>query len=375
MKIAIVRGAFLNQYEGQMFFPLVRKHSLTAFCSSNPIHSELPFEVLKLPCPLDINFGPFSRLKMPILNRIFIDAHWLIGLEYKLKGYDIAHCSDTYYNFTHQCVVAKRRGYVKRIVATIYENIPFNNESIWGRKRFKRDAMNNVDYFIAVSKRSKETLLLEGLDERKVAVIPPGIDINRFKPKSRRWVEKSGLNILFVGRLEFYKGIYEVVYAAKRLLSDSRLSTFNLNFSMIGNGTQKEKILRLIRRLGLQQHFTVKEVPYNIIHKEYERADIFIAPSRATPTYQEQFGTVLMEAQAAGLPIVTTFSGSIPENVQEAALLANPGDFYSISELIKKFILHPELRKEYGTKAFLHARKFDSEIISRKIEEVYLSLL
>src|SRR3989344_5375882 len=144
---------------------------------------------------------------------------------------------------------------------------------------------------------------------------------------------------------------------------------------MIGDGSQKQAVKRLIDDLEMSNLFSLKTVPYGEIHKEYSQADIFVAPSRATRTYQEQFGTVLMEAQAAGLPIVTTYSGGIPENVEDAALMANPGDFYSISSSIKKLILNPNLRNHYGILARKHVQKYSISLGSKQVERVYRSVL
>lgn len=373
MKIALVRGAFLNQYESQIYYPLVKKHQITAFCSEKPIHDKFPFEVVKCPSPMDIGFGPLSKFKMPVLNRLFIDAHWLIGLEEKLDGFDIAHCADTFYHFTHQCVIAKRQGKVKKVVATVFENIPFNNEGIWGRKKFKQEAIKEIDHFIAISERSKAALMLEGAPEQKITVIGQRIDTKRFTP--RKTLNKSNkLTILFSGRLEFYKGVYEVIYSAKRLVSDKTLKDYTLNFVIVGEGTQKEKLIALVKKLDLSKNFTFKSVPYDKMPEIYQQADIFVAPSRATPTYQEQFSTVLLEAQASGLPIVTTASGGIPENVENAALIANPGDFYSICNAIKKFILLPKLRLNYGHRAINHVKKYDISLGAIKIEKIYYKI-
>lgn len=369
MKIALVRGAFLNQYEGQVYYPLLKSHSIFAFCSRAPIHEQFPFDVVKLPSPMDINFGPLSRFKMPILNRIFTDAHWLIGLESKLEGFDIAHCADTFYNFSHQCVMAKKQGRVKKVVATVFENIPFNNEGIWGRKRNKKEVILETDQFIAISERSKAALVLEGCNEDKITVIGQRIDTSIFKPSLRR--RTSEVTILFSGRLEFYKGVYDVVYSAKRLLEDGDLRKFDLRFVMVGSGGEKIKLQKLTERLEIAKYFLWKSVPYEKMAIEYSQADIFVAPSRATPTYQEQFSTVLLEAQAAGLPIVTTASGGIPENVEDAALIANPGDFYSISENLKRFILDTKLRSFYGHKAREHVKKYSVDVGAKQIEKVY----
>lgn len=375
MKIALVRGAFLAQYETQLYYPLVKRHEIIAFSSLRPYQEKYPFKLVKLPSPMDISFGPFSRLKMPVLNRLFIDAHWLVGLEDQLKGFDIAHCADTFYHFTHQCVVAKGQGKVNKVVATIFENIPFNNEGIWGRKKFKKEATEGIDHFIAISERSKASLLLEGVQEEKITVIGQRIDTSRFKPNQEH-NSNNNLTILFSGRLEFYKGIYEVIYSAKRLLSDRELSKYNLRFLLVGEGSQKSKLNVLINQLKINQHVQFKSVTYDQMPNIYHQADIFVAPSRATPTYQEQFSTVLLEAQASGLPIVTTGSGGIPENIESVGLIANPGDFYSISEALKKFILNPKMRKTYGEKARRHVvSKFDIEIGAGQVDLVYQKVM
>ncbi len=215
MKIALVRGAFLNQYEAQLYYPLLEKDELVGFSSFHPLHEQFPFPVVKLYSPMDLDFGRFQRWKMPVLNRLFVDAHLLIGLEGRLTGFDIAHCADTFYGFTHQCLKAKREGRVKKVVATIFENIPFNNEGIRGRKEFKKYAIMNVDRFISISKRSKAALILEGAPEKNIEVLGQHIDTERFKPRDFS-NSRNELTILFAGRLEFYKGVYEVIFSAKK---------------------------------------------------------------------------------------------------------------------------------------------------------------
>ncbi|MCL4389894.1 MAG: glycosyltransferase family 4 protein [Patescibacteria group bacterium] len=361
MKIALVRGAFLNQYEAQMFAPLAKKHSLTAFSSRHPIHDRMLFPLVKLPSPMDINFGPLARWKMPVLNRLFVDAHWLIGLEEKLAGFDIAHCNETYYHFTHQCLLAKKQGKVKRVVATCAENIPFNNEGIWGRRCYKQFARENVDLFLALNERAKETLTLEGVDEKKITILPFFIDTKRFKPTVGR--RGGPLTILFAGRLEFFKGVYEIAYAFKWLSQK-----YNLNLLFVGSGNEKKQLEKLVKARFVT-------ASYDQMPEIYRQADIFVAPSRAGHHWQEQFGMTLLEAMASGLPIVTSFSGAIPETVGTAALFANPGDFYSLAQALEKFIQDPRLRHHYGTLARQRALKFDTAIGTEKLAVIYEQVL
>lgn len=376
MRIALVRGAFLAQYETQIYYPLARKYNLVAFSSLHPYQGKYPFPLVKLPSPMDISFGPFQRLKMPVLNRLFIDAHWLIGLEDRLKGFDIAHTAETFYAYTHQCLTAKRKGNVKAVVSTVFENIPFNNEGIWGRKRFKREAIESVDHFIAISERSKEALMVEGCPESKITVITQHIDTKRFVSGQQAKRNNKDITILFTGRLELYKGVYEIIFAAQRLLSDLGLFDYHLKFILVGSGSEEAELRRLIVRMAISKSVEIKSLPYSQMEKIYHLADIFVAPARATRTYQEQFCTALLEAQASGLPIVTTGTGGIPENVGDAALYANPGDFYSLAAQVKRFIESPRLREEYGRRARKRAEeKFDIRDGAKKLEAIYEKVL
>src|SRR3990172_767068 len=96
-KIAIVRGKFLNRYEMQFFEPLVRYFDITAFGSLTPFHDRYAFPVVKLASPMDLPDFPY---KMPILNRLFTDAHYLLGLTERLQGFDLVHSAETYFYYT-----------------------------------------------------------------------------------------------------------------------------------------------------------------------------------------------------------------------------------------------------------------------------------
>src|SRR5258706_2791266 len=213
MKVAVVRGKFLNKYEMQFFEPLVRKFDISAFGSLTSYHDRFAFPVVKLPSPMDIPDFPY---KMPVLNRLFVDAHYLVGLERKLKGFDLVHTAETYFHYTQQCLDAKKKGYVKKVIATVLENIPFNNEGIRGRKAFKARARNELDHIIALTKKTEVALLLEGADPQKITVLGHFIDTKVFYPTDealtrRQDTKRKKLTVLFTGRLEWYKGGFDIV--------------------------------------------------------------------------------------------------------------------------------------------------------------------
>ena len=368
-KIAIVRGKFLNRYEMQFFEPLIDKYDITAFGSLTSFHDTFAFPIRKLASPMDL---PEFPGKMPLLNRIFTDAHVLFGLESQLQGFDLVHSAETYYYYTKQCLEAKKQGRVKKVIATVLENIPFNNEGIHGRKALKKYAREELDHIIALTERTKVALLLEGADEKKITVISHFIDTERFTPKKDIQPDRMSLCILFCGRLERYKGVYEILYAAKLLLQDADLAGYHLEFHFVGDGTEKERMLSLEKTLGIDLQVFHTTVSYDAMPAMYQNADIYVAPSKSTGRWQEQYNTTLLEAQASGLPIVTTYSGGIPENVGEAAVLIQPDDILSLYKALKLFIQSPSQRKEYGKKARERAETVHNKKIgAKKISQIY----
>jgi glycosyltransferase involved in cell wall biosynthesis len=189
MKLAIIRGSFGNPYELQNWEPVAKKHDITVFVSRHcPLENLGNLKIERLFSPYDY----LGRIGRGIFNRLFVDSHYLFGLEEKLKGFDIAVCAETYYAYTHQCLMAKRKGNVKRVISTVWENIPFNNEGIPGRQSFKRQALEEMDHFIAVTQKAKNALIAEGADSGKISVIPMGVDTEKFKPKTAN--RRKGFN-------------------------------------------------------------------------------------------------------------------------------------------------------------------------------------
>ena len=371
-KVAVIRGKFLNKFELQLFEPLTETYDLLGVGSKTAFDHDYSFPVVRLSSPVDIPNFPF---KMSILNRLFIDANYLFGLDKVIKGYDIVHPAESYYHFTIQSLNAKRKGLVKKVVVSVYENIPFAGEGIWGRKKFKKRVYKEADHIIAVSNKSKSALIKEGCSPKKITVITQHIDTARFIP-SKKVNNSKNLTILFTGRLEEYKGVYDFIDTARLLLKDSELSHFQLIFKLVGTGSQKDKLLNMIQDKGIHRHFQFDTLSYHKMPNVYQDADIYIAPSKTTKHWQEQFSTVLLEAKSSGLPIVSTKTGGIPENVGKAGFLVREGDYQGIARFTKILVLSPELRIKMGTAARSDAlKRFTIEQGAEKLKRVYRRVL
>ncbi len=369
MKVAVVRGAFAGPWELQNFYPLKQMGvSLQVFLSRHPLDDRFALPKRHLWSPLDLPAFPY---KMPILNRLLGDAHYLWGLEKELRGFDIAHTAETYYYYTQQCLEAKRRGWVKRVISTVWETIPFNNEGIWRRKNFKRRAYREVDLFLAPSRRAARALEKEGVAVAKIRVLPMGVGLEFFhSPKQKQ--AKSRLHLLFVGRLVKEKGVWDLLLSFQHL----RQNGMPLWLWLIGQGPEKAKINRWLQANHLQPFVKIKRVSYQQMPAILQQADIFILPSRHTQSWEEQYGMAVVEALASGLPVIVSNSGALPEVVGRAGLVIPEGDISSLQKAIRVLAESPQKRYQLAQKAHRRAQHFyQASQVASKLLKIYQEVL
>lgn len=373
-KIAIVRGKYLNQFEMQNYAPLA-KGSMTkivAFSSLKPIHENIGFPVKKLPSLMDLPNFPY---KLPILNRLMIDAMYLVGLEKALKGFDLVCARETYFHFTQQALNAKKKGYVKKVLVTCSETIPFNHESIWGRKKFKQSVIHEADHFHCLTQKAKQCLIKEGCDPKKITVIGYGVNLDRFKPKSLDTKYKIlNTRVLFVGRLVKEKGILDLLEACQNLAGNSSALPQNddIELQIIG----KEPLGTRIRARSFSRCFGRDQddgmMSYENMPKVYQNADIFVLPSKPTKYWEEYYGMAILEAMASGLPIISTKSGAIPEIIGKAGILVKPGNIQELKQALLQLIKVKKMRQKLGREARKRAEKFfDAKKQAQKIAKLW----
>ncbi len=392
IKIVLVRGSSLTKFELQYYEPLIEQFEITAVCSLfNPFQLDavkIPIKRLLTLYDFEVLFPRFLKIRK-IYQRIFYyELFWqrMFGLERLLKNYDIIHSSDVEYFYTYQSAKAKLK-YDKKFVITQWQNIPFaygfRNYNFVKSKRFKiiRDA---VDVVIAKSERAKLTLVLEGFKEEKIKVIKPGVDLEKFKPseKDLLLMNKLGINdkdkiILFSGRLQWQKGIIVLLNAFKLLLSDKDIDKGNLKLVIVGTGQLFKWLKEYAKFLGIERNvIMVGGVDYDDMPKYHNLADVFVLPSVPDRRWQEQLGMVLIESMACGKPVITTLSGSIPEVVEDKAILVQPFDFLELYKAMKKVLTDEKFSSELGKKAREFViQNYDAKDVARKIGKVYKSLL
>jgi glycosyltransferase involved in cell wall biosynthesis len=215
-------------------------------------------------------------------------------------------------------------------------------------------------------------------------VIGAGVDIERFQPgppesglRERYGVQPGEQVVLFAGSLLWAKGVYDLVLAARHLLADDRLRNKAVRLLLVGQGPELEGLRRMVGKLGLERSVTFAgNVPYSEMPAVHRLADVFVLPSISTPTWQEQFGMVLVEAMATGTAVVASHSGAIPEVVSDAGILTPPAASCALAGAIKDLLLDDRRREELGRRARRRVeRNYDRRLVAGRIAQAYGELL
>jgi glycosyltransferase involved in cell wall biosynthesis len=384
-KIAVIRGHYFSKEECYFYEPLKDDFDITFFSSikdTASVHTSMP--VVNLPC-LDgildsMSFGFFSRVYGLASNLAGIEPEFVFGLRDRLKGFDIVHSVDYDYLLTYYLSRLKRRlGF--KLVTIHWENIPFARDRQPIARYFKYRTYGGIDGFLAMSERAKASLQVEGVDESRIFVTGYGVDIERFRPDSEAgqiWRKRYGIPendtvILFVGRVRASKGIFELLYATQKLLADQAIDRHIIRLVIAGRGPGEKDVSKMVERLGLKENvLQIGYIPHGEIHNVHNMADVFCLPSVPRKYWQEQLGLVFLEAMACGKPVVSTFSGSIPEVVGDAGILVQPGDHLSLYEGLKRILVDRDLYAELKNKGRERAiQQYGATAIAGRLKKAY----
>jgi glycosyltransferase involved in cell wall biosynthesis len=385
IKVGLIRGAYLSQFEMQTYEHLLDRVDLEAYhIRINRFATDIiKVPVRRLRC-IDDPFAVVSG-KLGFYFDLFLQAtngqdYYHFGLEKALAQRDIAHTMETFNAFSYQALRAKER-YGTKLVVTVWENRPYAAERFAAKRRMKYEVLRGADLFLAMTPRSARCLELEGADPGRIRVLPPGINTERFRPRPKpaEWQQKLNLHpddfvFLSVAALRWEKGVQDILHAFKRLTLDAPGRRLKLIFS--GSGPEEERLRGLAERIGLGGQVLFLRFPYQEMHAIYNLADVFLLASTARPGWLEQFGYVLAEALASGTPIVTTVHGSIPEVVGDAALLAPPSDFLGLADAMRRLLENPGERKRLAEAGRARAEaEFDSRRQADRLFAAYEGLM
>jgi phosphatidylinositol alpha-mannosyltransferase len=197
-------------------------------------------------------------------------------------------------------------------------------------------------------------------------VIPNGVDVGRFSHAQPITRYRDGtLNIFFLGRFESRKGVMYLLKAYRQL----RKRGYDCRLLLGGTGPQEREVRRYIATRRLQGVELLGRIGDADTARYYATADVFVSPA----TGQESMGIVLLEAMAAGKPIVCSdihgYKGVVRRG--EQGLLVPPRKVGALTDAIAKLLDDPELRAQMGRSARQRADQFSWVSVTAKVDDYY----
>lgn len=274
-------------------------------------------------------------------------------------AFDVVHVHEPMVPLVSTSAVAGAKG---RVVAT-FHSAGEGSAVYWLASKALKGLASRIDARVAVSQpaRSLASRYLPGDYE----IIPNGVDIGRFREAATRARAPEGQEILFVGRNEPRKGLAVLLEAFEEIcgrVPDARLK-------IIGSGVTPAAISSSVPS-GLRGRVAALGfVPNEDLPEHYASADVFCAPALGG----ESFGIVLVEAMAAGTPVVASDIPGYSAVLQQAGggMLFRSGDPSDLAGKLAGLLLDEALRSDLAAAGSEGVEQFSWEVLAPRLEAVY----
>jgi glycosyltransferase involved in cell wall biosynthesis len=293
--------------------------------------------------------------------------------KYILDGkFDVVHGLDVYSAMALMVIPFAR---IYRIPCVLTCHTVMDSAFLIFLQRLLGFAFRSADRLIAVSWASARFSHSLGFSEKRITVVPNGVDLSCFNGKIDAFLMRKELGIgneplvVTVSRLIKRKSPGLLISAFAKVLK----VVPGAKLVIAGSGREKDDLSRQIQSLNITNSvFMVGRLTKGKVAQLMAAANVFVLPSK-----MESFGLTLLEASAAGVPVVCSNAGGIPEVFQDGfnALLYPPGDDNAMAKAIIRLLQDRELAKTISANAVETASKFTWEMTAERTLQVYKEVL
>jgi colanic acid/amylovoran biosynthesis glycosyltransferase len=230
------------------------------------------------------------------------------------------------------------------------------------------------DEITVLSHHMRERLLDHGFSEKSISKVPLIIDTDRFTPREDSAMDGAH-ELLSVGRFVEKKGFKYAIKALGELKTD-----VDYRYRIAGDGPLRDELRRIARQQGVAENVEfLGRIPQHELRNYYQQADMFLAPSvLASDGDEEGTPTVLLEAQASGTAVLSTYHAGIPEIVEEgiSGRLVTEGAVEELAETLETMLEMPKAElAEMGMKGRRRiVKEHDISVGAKRLEDLYQSV-
>ena len=310
--------------------------------------------------------GWWAKLKKKMYYQIHGEEYYHYTIEYYLHEAikDIRHKS---YDII---LMENRPGYALKLKNVTKSKLVYHlhNEKLDNHVP-QYQVIYDVAYrILTVSNYIKSRVMTINAKDTKTKTVYNGIHLSEFKhnnniKRSEIGYKENDFVLVFSGRVNRDKGILELIKAIAQLKDKPSIKLMVIGSSFFGNATNDDSLMSELKMKAApfkDRILFTGFIPYSQMPDYLSIADVAVIPS----VWDDPFPTTVLEAQAMGLPIITTRRGGIPEEVtEENAILLNTDEHYidNLTAAIKNLYENPEKREQMGKVSLAHSKYYNKE--------------
>lgn len=372
---------------GQQSHPDIEKYGLLEKVYylpslSNRYHKKLATTILILfnniisrPSLLFEIYSKISRSSC-FINRTYLleGCAYLTIDKIRTQNYDVIHCHFAP-NLIRGWIIKNINPGRPKLGVTFHGNDVNNRKWICKKKEY-RSLIPDIDFYTSNTNFTADKAEKLGFPREKIVILPVGFELAKYNFVASPIKQDDTVRILTVARLVEKKGLEYSIQAVAKVLEKFP----NIIYHIVGDGILRTSLEDLVRKLDLEKKILFlgwkKE---DEVRELYRKSHIFILPSvTARDGDMEGQGLVLQEAQAVGIPVISTLHNGIPDGVLDgrSGFLVPERDMTAIAEKIQLLIENPFMGESMGKVGMEFVKQnYDVRYLSRKLLNVYQEAL